>query len=199
MIKRIRRAVVRGLIVLAACTAAARAGDWTAPVVVRHELRPCVSYRARLAGEFLVVQATLEPGWHTFAMDNKQRAREKLAGRQSLGIDAPTEITVSRGLQVGGPWYQSPPTEFSKPELLWFSWVFEGQALFVAKVRRWGPGPARIAVGGQACTDTTCKQIDIAISLPLGGGGTGAGRSGIDLKSMVRVRPLKQGRSQLEP
>ncbi len=137
-----------------------------------------------MAGEFLVVQATVEPGWHTFAMDNKQRAEEKLAGRESLGIDAPTEIKVTQGLEAAGPWYQSPPKDFSKPDLRWFSWGFEEQAVFVTRIRRSGAGPAQIAVRGQACTETICKQIDVAIPLPLGA----AGRPDIDLKALVRVR-----------
>ena len=67
-------------------------------------------------------------------MDNKLRAQEKLAGKRSLGIDSPTEIVFAEGLELNGPWYQSVPRDFSKPELRWYSWGFEGQALFVAKV-----------------------------------------------------------------
>ncbi len=78
-----------------------RGGDWTSPVEVRHDVQKCVSYRARLTGDFLVIQATHEAGWHTFAMDNKLRAQEKLAGKRSLGIDSPTEIAVTRRTGVG--------------------------------------------------------------------------------------------------
>ena len=187
MIKVIRRAGVKAMIVLAACAQAVWAGDWTGPVAITHELRPCVSYRARLAGDFLVVQAKIEPGWHSFAMDNKQRAEEKLAGKQSLGIDGPTEITLTSGLQVAGPWYQSAPKDASKAELRWYTWIFEGEALFVAKVRRSGAGPAQIAIGGQACTDTICKQIDVTIPLPLPAKAD-PGPLGIDLKTLVPVR-----------
>jgi hypothetical protein len=160
-------------------------GDWTSPVEVRHDVQKCVSYRARLSGEFLVIQATHEAGWHTFAMDNKLRAQEKLAGKRSLGIDGPTELVVTQGLELVGPWHQSVPKEFSKPELRWYSWGFEGQALFAAKVRLVGSGPASVAVRGQACSDTTCKNIDLAISVPLSGP---AGKSDIDFKSLVQVR-----------
>ena len=168
--------------------AGAPAADWTGPVDVRHDFKPCVSYRARLDGEILVLQATHEPGWKTYAMDNKRRADEKLTGRQSLGLEAPTEITVTGGLRLAGPWRQSPPKDFSKPELQWFSWGFDGQALFVAKVRRAGAGPAQIAVRGQACTEMICKRVDVAISLPLPGAGARAAPSSVDLKSLVRVR-----------
>ena len=163
---------------------AASAADWTNAVDVLYEFKRCVSYRARLTGEFLVVQAKVEPGWHTFSMDNKQRAEEKLAGRESLGIDAPTEIKLSQGLEAAGPWYQSSPKDFSKPDLRWFSWGFDDQAVFVTKVKRAGAGPAQIAIRGQACTETICKQIDVAIPIPL----AARGPSDIDLKALVRVR-----------
>ena len=174
-------AVVSGV----ACIGDARAQDWTAPVEVLHELKRCVSYRATVNGEHLVIRVALEPGWHTFAMDNVKRAEEKLAGRQSLGIDQPTEITLTGALAASPPWLQSPPKDFSKPELRWFSWGFENQAMFVAKVRRLGPGLAEIGIRGQACTETTCKNIDVSISLPAGGK---AGGSPVDLKTLVPVK-----------
>ena len=163
-----------------------RGGDWTDPVEVRHDVQKCVSYRAKLNGDFLVVEATHEAGWHTYAMDNKLRAQEKLAGKRSLGIDRPTEIVLAEGLELAGPWYQSVPKDLSKPELRWFTWGFEGQARFVAKVRHVGAGPANLVVRGQACSDATCKNIDLAISVPLG---VSTHRSDeVDLKSLVQVR-----------
>jgi hypothetical protein len=162
-----------------------RGGDWTSSVEVRHDVQKCVSYRARLTGDFLVIQATHEAGWHTYAMDNKLRAQEKLTGKRSLGIDSPTEIVFAEGLELDGPWYQSVPKDLSKPELRWYSWGFEGQALFVAKVRRVGAGPASLAVRGQACSDAICKNIDLTISFPLGGS---ASKSDIDFKRLVQVR-----------
>lgn len=163
-----------------------RASDWSEPVAVLHEHRPCVTYRAKLDGEFLLVQAKIEPGWHTFVMDNKQRSAEKLAGRQSLGVDGPTEIAVSGGLEIVGPWYQSSPKDFSKPELRWYSWGYEGEAQFATKVRRSGSGPAQIGIRGQACTETTCKNIEVAISVPVSGSVGSAPE--VDLKALVPVR-----------
>src|SRR5262245_29338773 len=161
------------------------AGNWTNPVEVRHDVQKCVSYRARLTGEFLVIQAIHEPGWHTFAMDNKVRAQEKLAGKRSLGIDRPTEFVVTEGLQVVGPWYQSEPKDLSKPELRWYSWGFEGKALFVSKVKRLGTGTGSISILGQACSESTCKNIELAISIPFD---TSAGQADVDLKGLVQVR-----------
>ena len=162
--------------------AAASAGDWTAPVAVLHEMKPCVSYRAKLDGDLLMVQATIEAGWHTFAMDNQRRATEKLAGKKSLGMDMPTEIKVT-GLDVTGPWRQTAPKDFSKPELRWFSWGFEQQALFVARVR--GNAPAQIGIRGQACTESICKNINLEISLPAAE--TKSQPAGIDLNTLVPV------------
>jgi hypothetical protein len=188
MIEFNRRIIAKVVIVLVLAATEAHAGDWTEAVEVRHDQTRCVSYRAKHDGQFLVVQATLDPDWHTFAMDNRERAAEKLAGRRSLGIDLPTEISVTQGLEVAGPWFQSPPKDFSKPELRWFSWGFENQALFVAKVRRSGAGPARITIRGQACTETSCKNIDVALSVPLADTGTDAGISDIDFKALIQVR-----------
>jgi len=163
------------------------AGSWTDAVEVRHDENLCLSYRARLDGPYLVVEAKLEPGWHTFAMDNRQRAEEKLAGKKALSIDHPTEITVSGGMTVEGPWYQTPPKDFSKPELRWFSWGFERQAQFATKVRRSGSGDVRMAVRAQACTDTICKNIDVTIVLPTAKRAAG-GSPVINLNNLVRVR-----------
>ena len=161
------------------------AGDWTEPVEVQHDMKRCVAYRARLNGDSLVVRVALEPGWHTFAMDNKERALEKLAGRQSLGIDQPTEISLSEGLEGVGSWQQTPPKDFSRAELRWYAWGFEEEAMFAVKVKRTGAGPAQIGIRGQACTQTTCKNIDVAISLPL----ASASASGeIDVKGLIPVR-----------
>src|SRR5438045_8551608 len=137
--------MIKLLFLSIASACAARSAEWSKAVEVRQDENLCVSYQARLDGPYLVVRAAVEPGWHTFAMDNKQRAEEKLAGKKSLGIDHPTEIVLSGGLEVVGPWYQSPPKDSSRPELRWFSCGFERQAVFVTNVRRSARGPARIA------------------------------------------------------
>src|SRR5206468_2365456 len=110
---------------------------------------------------------------------------EKLAGKKSLGIDHPTEITLSGGLETAGAWQQSVPKDFSKPDLRWFSWGFERQALFAVKVRRSGAPPTRLAIRGQACTETTCKNIDVALSVPVAAGKTDP--SEVQLKDLIPV------------
>jgi hypothetical protein len=189
-----RRAALKGLALkgLAGLTAlhawAAQPGGWSEAVEVRHEDALCVAYQARFDGGFLVVRATLGSGWHTFAMDNKQRAEEKLAGKAPLSIDRSTEVTPAANLETVGPWYQSPPKDFSRPELRWFSWGFDREALFAVKIRRLGAATARLTLRGQACTETICKNIDVAIALPLANSRTGAKPSSVDLNRLVQVR-----------
>jgi hypothetical protein len=175
----------RSSILLALACGAACAAEWSQPAEVRHDDDVCLSYRAKLDGPFLVVRAALQPGWHTFAMDNKKRADEKLAGKPALSQDRPTEITLSGGLESAGPWQQSPPKDFSKPELRWFSWGFEKEALFATKVRRSGNTPVAIEIKGQACTETTCKNIDVSISLPPS---AIPAKSELDLGTLIPVR-----------
>lgn len=158
------------------------AADWSAPAEVRHEDNLCVSYQARLDGNTLVVRATLGSGWHTFAMDNEQRAKERLAGKPALSIDRNTEITVLSGIEIAGPWRQSPPTDFSRPQLRWFSWGFDRQGLFAAKVHS-SAAPTRIRLTGQACTETICKNVDVTLTVPIA-----KSASALDLKDLIPVR-----------
>ena len=155
---------------------AAGQGDWSEPAVVRYDDNVCLSYRARVQGDYVMVRVAIEPGWHTFAMDNQQRASEKLAGKKALAIDRATEIRLDGALKAVGPWFQSPPKDFSKPELRIFTWGFEESALFAVKVQRSGAGPARLAVKGQACTDAICKNIDIAMTVQAVGSSVGSGK-----------------------
>ena len=174
------------MMIVLAIASISQAAEWTAPVHVLHEFKPCVTYRAKLDGEYLVVQATIQPGWHSFAIDNERRAAEKLAGKPSLGIDQPTLLKVQNGLEVVGPWYETPPRDFSKPELRWYSWGFEQQATFAAKIRRTGAGPVEIDIRGQACTDKTCKNIDVSLSMPLSPAEAAA--TPLDLRALVQTR-----------
>jgi hypothetical protein len=165
----------------------AAAGEWTQPVEVRHDEKLVMTYRAMWDGDLLLVRAALEPDWHTFVMDNKQRQQEKLAGKPSLGIEKSTEISVTDGLDIAGPWLQSAPKDFSKPEIRWYTWGFEREAAFAAKARKTGSGPARVEVRGQACAADICKNIHVTMAVPLTAGKP-ARRTGMDLNSLVPVR-----------
>jgi hypothetical protein len=163
----------------------ALASEWSPPAEVRHDDKLVMTYRAKWDGEFVIVRAAIQPGWHTFVMDNKQRQQEKLAGKPSLGIEKSTEISVEDGLTVIGPWLQSTPKDLSKPEIRWFTWGFEGDAVFAAKARRKGSAPAVVEVRGQACAADICKNIDVSLAVP-----TAATKSApdVDVKSLVPVQ-----------
>ncbi len=139
------------------------AADWSAPVEVRHDDALAVSYTARLDGPYLVVRANVGEGWHTFSLDNEKRVTEKLAGQPALSMDKPTEIAAT-GLQVDGGWLQSPPKEFSRPELRMYAFGYDREATFAAKVRRTA-GSAKLRIRGQACTPTICKNVDVALTV----------------------------------
>jgi hypothetical protein len=175
-----RSILVISIMGLAAATAAG-AGPWSKPAEVRQDTTLCVTYRARFAGEYLVVEARHEPGWHTNSMDNDKRAAEKLAGKKALGVDRPTTITAE-GIEIAGPWYQTAPKDFSKPDLLWYTWGFDALAQFAAKVK--SPKTGQITIRGQACSEASCRNIDLTITVP---GGTGK-EAPPDLKPLIAVR-----------
>ncbi|MFN9459109.1 MAG: hypothetical protein ACK6D7_17275 [Acidobacteriota bacterium] len=139
---------------------------WGAPVQVMVDDEVCATYDARLAGDQLVVRVRLGKGWHTFAMDNAVRAVEALKGKKALSADMPTKVTVGEGLTVTGPWKQTAPQDFSKPELRIFTWGFEGEAVFAAPVKREGT-VGKVGVKGQACTPSICKNIDVKVDVGL--------------------------------
>jgi hypothetical protein len=141
---------------------------WSPPVEARRRNLKVASYRAKLVGETLLVEVTHEPGWHTYALDNLERAKKK-AVEPLLGIEKSTRIELSGGLRAAGKWRQSPPKDLSQPEISWFTWGFEGTALFAVRIRRIGRAKeAVITINGQACKETTCVLIDdLEIRLPL--------------------------------
>ena len=81
---------------------------------MRHDDKLVLTYRAKLEGDYLIVRAAIEPGWHTFVMDNKRREQEKLAGKPSLGIEKSTEIKAVTGVAVAAPWLQAAPKDMSE-------------------------------------------------------------------------------------
>ncbi len=150
----------------------AATGNWSKPVEVTHDDKTCLAYRAKLTGGHLVVEARLEPGWHTFALDNDKRAAEKLAGKKALGVDKPTSIAL-QGLEARGPWLQPEPKDFSNAEIRMYTWGFENRALFAVPVKRTA-GPVQLRLRGQACPEAVCKNIDVTLALPAAASGAEA-------------------------
>ncbi len=166
-------------ILIGMLAAAAWGGDWSKPVEVYHDERLAVTYRARLDGGLLLVDAKIEPGWHTFCMDNKRRQAERLAGKASLGIEKPTEIKLS-GLTLAGPWLQTAPKDFSKPEIQWFTFGFENQAQFAAKVTG---DKGAVTLRAQACSESICKNIDVTMDV------SGSKEAAAAPAGLVEVKP----------
>ena len=160
-------------------------GEWTPEAHASRNGRPLASYRAKLDGDYLVVQVKTADGWHTYAMDNKQRAKEALAGKMSLGVEENTQVTVSQGLQVTGPWYQSEPKDFSQPKLRWFTWGFDGPALLAARVKRSGAGPAVVAIHAQICDSVSCRAVETRLAVPLPPAGA---KTELDIRTLTKVR-----------
>jgi hypothetical protein len=160
-----QQSLIQAFVTVFLSTTAVASPDWSKPVPVYDDETLCMTYRAAWTGTHLVVEAKIEPNWHTFAMDNRARQQVKLAGRPSLGIEKPTSIAVTGALELAGPWKQSEPKDFSKPDLLWFTWGFEEKVTFAVPVRKNGSGPAEVTVRGQACSGSICRNIEAVMQV----------------------------------
>ncbi len=157
-------------IVAAALAGSLWAGDWSVPVdATDGRGTALVTCRSKLAGDHLVVEVSAKQGWHVYAMDNERRAKQALAGKMSLGVEQNTEVSVSGGLRVVGPWYQTQPADFSQPELRWYSYGFEGTSVLAARVERAVGQAAEVIVRAQACDSASCVSVEANLSVPLGG------------------------------
>ena len=177
---------MRILLLLTALSFILPAAEWSQPAEVRHDDKLVLTYRAKLEGDYLIVRAAIEPGWHTFVMDNKRREQEKLAGKPSLGIEKSTEIKAVNGLTVATPWLQTAPKDMSQPEIRHYTWGYEREATFAAKARRAAAGPAQVQVEAQACAAEICKNIDVTLTLPAGASKSAA--SDVNITSLIPVR-----------
>jgi len=160
-------------------------GPWSEKVEVRRREVLAVTYRARLEGHHLVVEARHEPGWHTYAMDNVERAR-RASGQKRSETEMPTRIEIDDGLLPVGPWLQSPPDDLSQPELRWYTWGFSGTSHFAVAVERGQARRAVVRINGQACTESQCLWIDeLVLEVPKGN--VGAGEEAVDLAGLVTL------------
>ncbi len=175
------------VLMLAGIATAAVAQDSGEPV--RQEVwlgeNLAVSYAARTEGDWLVVDVWHEPGWHTYAMDNVQRARE-VTGKARPDTELPTVITPSPGIELAASWRQTVPTELSQPELRWYTWGFADRSFFAARVLRADPG-GWVQVDAQACTDRLCAMVD-GLRVPVT---ESAGRS-VDPESLAAVQSSEE-------
>ena len=144
-----------------------------------------VSYAARVEGDWLIVDAWHEPGWHTYAMDNVQRARE-VTGKARPDTELPTVITPSPGIELAPSWRQTAPTELSQPELRWYTWGFADRSFFAARVLSADPG-GWVQVDAQACTDRLCAMVD-GLRVPV----TESGGRSVDPESLAPVQSSEE-------
>ena len=148
----------------AAAPAAAQKSEEPAPQEVWFGDDIAVTYEARLEGDWLVVEARHEPGWHTYAMDNVERAREA-TGRERPDTELPTRLTPSPEIELASAWRQTAPTDLSQPDIRWYTWGFEDRSFFAARVERADAG-GWLQVDAQACTDRLCAMVD-ALPVPV--------------------------------
>jgi hypothetical protein len=144
---------------------------------------PAVAYRASVQGDWLVVEATHEPGWHTYSMDNVVRAREK-TGKKRPETELPTVITPLDGVTIRGDWRQSEPVDLSAPDIRWYTWGFEGRSFFAARVDN-AAALSSVQIDGQACTAALCAMVE-ALVVPVDSIET-AGSRLVDPESLVVV------------
>lgn len=171
--------------------------DWSKEVVARQGVEPVVRFQSRLDGDYLIVRATHEKGWHTYAMDNELLAAEALKGKASLGIEQGIAFKVERGLELDERWLQSKPIDFSKPELRWFTYGFERTSYFACRVTKVTSDQVMLRVRGQACSGETCCQVDVRIEFQAGNSVDEKPRSDKDpfkeiLKNLVPVKSQLQ-------
>jgi len=171
----------------------AAAQEWSDPVVVRRRAEPAVTYRAMLDGDLLVVEAEHAKGWHTYALDNVERARER-SGKEMPETELPTRIRVVGGLKIVGNWHQTPPADLSQEAIQWHTWGFSGMAVFAVRVERAEGTEAVITINGQACDASACQMVrDAVLKLALPTAGTSPKRSSVtNLSKMVEVSTPRQ-------
>jgi hypothetical protein len=157
---------------------------WTEPVPVMNRAKIALTYRAGIAGEYLIVEANHTPGWHTYAMDNMERAREA-SGDENPESEQPTRIAISGGAKAAGAWRQTPPEDLSRPDIHWFTWGFEGVARFAVPIERTGDGDIVVTISAQSCDAASCTMVkELKTTLPQGSAGP---RDAALLKDLVEV------------
>ena len=160
---------------------------WTSREEISRSTELGVAYRAALDGDILLIEATHGETWHTYAMDNPARAK-KAGGNLDLGLELPTEILVTGGLEAVGPWYQSKPKDLSDRDIGWYTFGFESVSYFATRVKRVSGDKATTTISAQACSEDSCRMVD-RLELVLGLSDGSLEPSGVDLSKLVKVPP----------
>jgi len=156
---------------------------WSKMEKVLRGTETVVAYRAKITGDVLVIEVTHGDTWHTYAMDNPERAKtaEK---RNALGQELPTEITVSGGAKAVGPWYQTEPEDLSDPEIGWYTWGFSDTVYFATEIERVSDDPVEVSISAQACSESSCRMVDALKLFPE----AGDGKTPVTLDELVEVK-----------
>jgi len=183
---RIRKTRVWSLVILFLVAGAnewATAGDsivWSEPACVELGDQTCVTYRATRQGDQLLISAEHGKSWHTYALDNDIRVKERLAGRASLGMESATSIEVI-GAKTIGQWRQTSPLDLSQPDLRWYRWGFTEKAMFAIQLDPASiDGVFTLRIRGQACDHQRCQRVDVALKVS-----ESMVSSGIELDALV--------------
>lgn len=91
----------------------------------------------------------------------------KLKSDKQVDQELPTVINVLDGLPIVGNWRQSPPIDFSNPEIHWHTWGFKGISYFALKLAIIPQNAVSISISGQYCDGKTCAGAsDLRFRIP---------------------------------
>lgn len=135
------------------------ASEWSEPsITMRRRVGMVVTYRAKVDSGYLVIEAKHGEGWHTYSMDNLDRARAK-TGLEKPDTEQSTRFELT-GLTVTGDWYQSTPKDLSTPEIKWYTWGFEDTSYFAAPVQVDDASAVTVTIFAQACNANSCSMVN---------------------------------------
>lgn len=164
MFKAFRAGVV--LIAAILCASATNGSENEGEAVVLRRAAPIVTFNGRFDGGYLIVEASLAPGWHIYAMDNVERAKRK-TGKDAAECELPTRFAVEGPIELTGDWRQSEPADLSNPDIFWYTWGFVERAVFAVPAKITGDGPITVTINGQSCNAESCSMIqDLELRLP---------------------------------
>ncbi|MGJ8672180.1 Trx7/PDZ domain-containing (seleno)protein [Rubritalea sp.] len=139
--------------------------NWSATEAIRKGNEIAVEYRATITNKHLIIEAKHHKGWHTYALNNPQLAI-KLKGKVG-DQDLPTAITLPSNIKPSQGWLQSPPNDYSKPEIHWYTWGFEGTSYFAIALDEMPKQAIEVGIRSQACTSESCAgTFDMTLKVP---------------------------------
>ena len=162
-------AVTIVMALVAADLAPAFASEWSEALTInRRRAGLVVSYRAKVDSGYLVVEAKHGEGWHTYSMDNVERARHK-SGKEKPETELPTVIEIGSEVTTSGSWFQTTPKDLTMKAINWYTWGFVDTSYFAIKVDAIEGASTTLTISAQACNASQCSMVDaqtLTVSLP---------------------------------